>query len=246
MRQGTFFLRIHIEPVGGVAGDMLLGALIDLGADRRAIRATFSSFHLKGLFLKTRRVVVLGERALHVQSIAPDRRHRHRHLDELLETIAGAQASPWVHDWAARVFMLMAQAEAAAHHCSVDEVTLHEVGQLDSILDVVGIGVALDSLGRPNLTSAPLPSGHGVVHTSHGVLDLPVPAVKKIAATSSLDLRDVDVEGETITPTGAAVLAATGVRFAARPKLRPHRIGVGAGTRRFPARANVLRMYGWR
>jgi hypothetical protein len=127
----------------------------------------------------------------------------------------------------------------------VDDVHLHEVGALDSILDVVGIAVALESLGAPRVSSSAVPSGHGHVRAAHGELELPVPAVREIAARAGLPLIDVPVCGETVTPTGAAVLAVVCERFGPPPAAPAAAVGVGAGTRRFADRPNVVRVHGY-
>ena len=119
---------------------------------------------------------------------------------------------------------------------------------MDSILDVLGIAVALDTLGAPEITSAPLPVGSGHVKTRHGILSVPVPVVRDLSARYAVPLVSVPVLGETVTPTGIAVLAAVCRRYVLVPRGRPDRVGVGAGHRRFADRPNVLRAYGflWR
>jgi len=239
------FSRLHIEPVGGVAGDMLLGGLVDLGAERGAIDAALASLAHPGLTLGVERVTVNGVPACCVRSLPRDDAHGHRHLHEILELLARAEMSARARTLAETVFTWLAEAEGASHGAALAEVALHEVGQLDSVLDVVGIAVALDGLGLPKVSSSPLPSGHGTVHTAHGVLTCPVPAVRELARRAKLPLVDVDVEGETVTPTGAAVLAAVCQRFGPTPLEPAAAVGVGAGTRRFVTRPNIVRVLGF-
>ena len=236
--------RIHLEPVGGVAGDMLLAALCDLGAETRLIRRAFASLQIPRLRLSTRRVRIQRERALAVRSIPGRDNPDHGHLDEILALITGAEASPRAKKLTRRIFRLLAAAEGRVHGHAAQHVHLHEVGQLDSILDVFGIAVALDVLGAPRVTCAPLPVGSGTVETRHGILRCPVPVVREIASRWRVPLVDIPVIGETVTPTGIAVLAAVCHRFRRSMLRRPVAVGVGAGTRRFEDLPNVLRAYG--
>jgi len=237
--------RIHLEPVGGVAGDMLLAALCDLGADTRRIERAFASLGVPRLTLRLHRVQLHGERALAVRSIPHRAEPEHAELDDILATVARADASPRARRLAGRVFRLLATAEGRVHGHAAHHVHLHEVGQLDSILDVLGIAVALDSLGMPRVTCAPLPIGSGTVKTCHGVLRCPVPAVVAIAESHRVPLEKVPVVGETVTPTGIGVVAALCWRFVRRPRGVPERLGVGAGNRRFGDRPNVIRVHGY-
>jgi uncharacterized protein (DUF111 family) len=257
--------RLHIEPIGGVAGDMLLAALIDLGADAGAIRSALAGFGEPGLTLSVDEVSVAGDRAVYVRSLVgnPQTRfhaaqraslasttplHAHHLLGDILGRVGRAGLDAAVTERVTHIFTLLAEAEAVVHGGDSGSVGLHEVGELDSIMDVVGISVALASLGVRELTCAPLPSGHGTVMTSHGELSCPTPAVKVICDRYNVPLEPVDIAGETVTPTGAAVVAALCDAFTREPKGMGtvSRVGVGAGTKRFAERANVVRIHGWR
>jgi len=234
--------KICVESLGGIAGDMILGALIDLGADTAAIETAFESFSKPELCLDVSAVSVEGIAAQYVRSIAPSAGGEHHHLADILKQIDRAQMSPWARSLATRIFEILAAAEAEVHGGDVEHVHLHEVGALDSVLDVVGIAVALDSLGRPKVCATPLPSGQGKVHTSHGWLSCPVPAVQKVAEHWQVPLVACDMEGETITPTGISVLAATCESWR-HDVVKGSRTGIGAGTKRHTAVANVVRIH---
>ncbi|MBI5509777.1 MAG: LarC family nickel insertion protein [Deltaproteobacteria bacterium] len=237
--------RVHLQPIGGIAGDMLLAALCDLGADRKKIARAFASLGDPRLELELAAVEVGGERALALKSIPADNEPEHRHLDEILALVDRADVSARARRLARRIFLRLAHAEAGVHGGTVADVHLHEVGQLDSVLDVLGIAVAFDSLGWPRLTSAPLPVGRGTVDTRHGRLTVPVPAVRRIAATARIPLVRIPVAAETVTPTGIAALAEICDAFVTVPRGKPRRVGIGAGTRRFADRPNILRAYGF-
>lgn len=235
---------LHLESIGGVAGDMLLAALLDLGADTAAVRAALASIGDPDLALEVGYTEIHGERACRVRSIAR-RGEGARHLEDVLAILERTEMSRRARDSAVAVFRLLAEAEAHSHGETAAHVHLHEVGELDSILDVVGIAVAFDSLGAPPATVGELPSGRGTVHTAHGTLRVPVPAVTYLAGRLSLPLVDVAVEGETVTPTGAAALGVFAQRFGVSLSRAGDRLGVGAGTRHFPDRPNVLRAHGY-
>jgi len=237
--------QIHFEVIGGVAGDMLLASLIDLGADIRAIVEVFRSLGEPGLELRVERVAVDGEPACYVKSLAPGSGHHHSTLGEIHGTIDRGTMPETARQRAKDIFKILAEAESIVHHGTVDDVHLHEVGELDSILDIVGIAVALNSLGNPKVTSTPLPSGHGTVDTSHGLLECPVPAVQEVAKRWSVPMIGVDVEGETITPTGISVLAQSCQDYGAQEITGTFSVGVGAGTKRFESRSNIVRAHGW-
>jgi pyridinium-3,5-bisthiocarboxylic acid mononucleotide nickel chelatase len=236
----------YVEAVGGVAGDMLLGAFIDLGADVEAIRAAVSSLGVPGLELEIAYSESQGERACTVRSMARQRSPHGRHLEDIFAILRRGEMTAPARATAERVFTILADAEGKSHGAHSHHVHLHEVGEIDSILDVAGIAVAYDNLGAPPLSVGALPSGCGTVDCAHGRLELPAPAVQHIAHSFGLDLVDVPVQGETVTPTGAAVLAAL-CRDVHAVLSRPgDRVGVGAGTRRFPDRPNVVRVHGYR
>ncbi len=244
---------------------MLLAALIDLGADVDVVRSALAGFNEPGLSLTVDEVSVAGERALYVRSLVgtPQTRfhqaqktplvggsalHAHHLLGDVLGRVRRVGLDSAVTERVTHIFSLLAEAEAVVHGGDAATVGLHEVGELDSIMDVVGISVAFATLGVREVTCAPLPSGHGTVMTSHGELTCPTPAVKVICDRYGVPLEPVDVAGETVTPTGAAVVAALCDTFTREPKGlgSAARIGAGAGTKRFPGRANVVRIHGWR
>jgi len=239
------FARLHVECVGGVAGDMLLAALIDLGADVDALRRDLASLGQAGLTLEVDEASLDGERALRVRSLATDGAH-HRSLADILAVIDGGDISPAARARARAIFEIMAVAEAVVHSGTTETVHLHEVGALDSIMDVVGIAAALDLLGNPRLTASPIPSGGGTVQTSHGELAVPVPAVVEIATQHNVPLVDVPLRGETVTPTGIAVLAQACDDFVSEVASGAAAVGIGAGTRRFADRPNVVRVHGFK
>ena len=238
-------LCVDVESLGGVAGDMLLAAFIDLGADYAAIERAFSNLEINGLQLRSERVYVDGAEGVHVRSLAPAEGEGHgRRPHDIFDMIEKAECSPRAKGVAREIFNVLIGAEAKVHGATHEDVHLHEVGEVDSIMDVIGIAVAYDSLGAPKMSMGALPSGHGQVNTSHGLLTCPVPAVMEIAKRFSIELEPTDVEGETVTPTGIAALATLcSSRQKGNSPASTGWVGVGVGSKRFPTRPNIIQLH---
>lgn len=159
--------------------------------------------------------------------------HEHRTLADVLRVVDAGSLTPGAKAIAHRVFKILAAAEAKAHGVPADQVHFHEVGAVDSIVDVVAAAVCLDSLGVKDVVVSPLAEGHGRVRTQHGVLPVPVPAVVNIAAAHGLTLEPRDVEGELVTPTGAAIAAAVRTADALPPAYAVRSVGYGRGKRAY-------------
>ncbi len=233
----------YLDAFSGLSGDMLVGALIDCGADfiefERAIGAIGSSA-LSGYRLSIKRKVVSGISALKFDVEVLERQPE-RHLGEITRMIAGAAAlAEPVKRRAIAIFEVLAEAEAKIHHTTPEHVHFHEVGAVDSIIDVVGTAWGLDRLGVGELMVGALPAGTGFARSQHGIIPVPAPATAELLA--GFPLRLGDGAAEMVTPTGAAVL-----RALARPAPLPlefeiEKIGYGAGTRELADRPNVLRI----
>ena len=161
------------------------------------------------------------------------RSHEHRGLPEILAIIEAADMSERAKATARRVFQVLAEAEAAAHGVGVDEVHFHEVGAVDSIADVVAAAVCLDDLDVTDVVVPVLCEGQGTVRCQHGVIPVPVPAVVNVVAAHGIPLRILDVQGELVTPTGAALVAAVRTRSRLPERFVVERVGVGAGKRAY-------------
>ena len=166
--------------------------------------------------------------------------HEHRELPEILAIGEAADMSERAKATARRVFQVLAEAEAAAHGVAVDEVHFHEVGAVDSIVDVVAAAVCLDDLDVTDVVVPVLCEGQGTVRCQHGVIPVPVPAVVNVVAAHGIPLRILDVQGELVTPTGAALVAAVRTRSRLPERFVVERVGVGAGKRAY-ATPGVLR-----
>ncbi|MEM7810658.1 MAG: nickel pincer cofactor biosynthesis protein LarC [Planctomycetota bacterium] len=230
---------LHLDAATGVAGDMTLAALLDLGAEEAVVAAAVDSLGLDGVELVVDEVKRKGFRAKHVTVRHPEQ-HAHRHLRHVEEIIARGDLTDGARAHASDMFGLVAVAEAKVHGMTVEKVHFHEVGAVDSIVDIVGVAVAIDSLGIESISCSPVPVGRGTVTIAHGVCPLPAPATAEIL--TGVPLADVPVEAELTTPTGAAIVRTFATSFGPLPPLAIERIGYGAGTREFADRANILRL----
>lgn len=220
---------------------MTLAALIDAGVDAAAIRAGIESLGLPGVKLSTAEVLKGGFRATHVRVEHPEQ-HAHRHLGDITRIIQGAaKVSAKQKDLALKIFAAVAAAEAKVHGASIDQVHFHEVGAIDSIVDIVGAAIGFDLLGADQIVASPVPTGRGQVRIAHGVCTVPTPGTAELL--KGMPLVDVPVEAELTTPTGAAILKVLVDQFAALPAMKIESIGYGAGTMSFPDRANLLRIF---
>jgi len=231
-----------LEPVGGIAGDMFLGAALDLGVDRAVLDGALSTLGVPGFRLLATPAESGGVRGTHVDVLVEEGQARARHLPEILALIDGSGLSPRARSAARSVFERIGRAEARVHGVAVEQVHFHEVGALDSIVDVCGAAAVMEILGWPRVLCAPPELGQGFVATAHGRVPVPPPAVLEILR--GIPVRPGGPPGEAVTPTGAALLAelAEVADPASFPALVPERVGCGVGTARWPDRPNVLRM----
>lgn len=228
----------HVEPFCGASGDMLLGALVDAGAPLATLQAAVDALEVPGLSIQAERVNKLGIAATQV-TVAGVEDHQHRHLPHIERIIQQSELAATVKERALAVFHELARAEAAVHGLPVERVHFHEVGALDAIADVVGVVSGLAALGIETLSCRALPLSHGTVNCEHGLLPVPAPAVLRLA--EGLPTEPLDVNGETLTPTAAALLRVLVSHWGQAPPLQVTGQGYGAGRKEFP-RANVLRL----
>ena len=232
---------LYLEPVGGIAGDMFLAAGVDLGLSPEAIAQALSGLKVPGWKLAVSRAVRHAISGTHLDVVLDEREaHPHRAYSDIRQLIeAAATIPPRAKERALAVFRAIGEAEAKVHGVSIDAIHFHEVGAVDSIVDICGAAVVLDLLGDPEVYAAPPPLGSGTIRVAHGNMPIPVPATLEL-------LRDVPVRfegvGELTTPTGAAllkVLARMGQPLP--PDFIVEKIGYGVGTKDFRDRPNVLR-----
>ena len=230
----------YVDAVAGVAGDMLLGALLDAGADPEYVRSGLASLALDGLALETTTTSRHGIAARRVSFAAAPEHDVHRNWADVRALLDGAALPARALERAHAVFAALARAEGRVHDVAAETVRFHEVGALDAIGDVCGIVLALEDLDIDELACSPLPAPRGLIDAAHGRLPLPAPATLELLRRAPL--YGVDVSVELVTPTGAAVVAALAVEFGPLPAMHLQTVGYGAGTRDLEELPNVVRV----
>ncbi|HEX6608117.1 MAG TPA: nickel pincer cofactor biosynthesis protein LarC [Chloroflexia bacterium] len=229
------------DPVSGVSGDMALGALLDAGLPLAALEAELARLHVPGFRLDASRAEQHGLTGTRVRVLLDDTPQPERHLRDIAAILDGSTLAPAVRERALAVFQRLAVAEARVHGTTPDQVHFHEVGALDSIVDIVGVvaGLALLGVDECYCGPLPLPLRGGIGRSAHGPIPLPGPATLEILSAVNAPFISRDTDRELVTPTGAALVAEL-CRFE-QPPLRLQRVGVGFGQRTLPW-PNVLRL----
>lgn len=226
------------DPFAGISGDMILGALVDLGLRPEWLRDFVASLDIPGE-VEVGRADRSGISCGRVQFVLPHE-HAHRHLPDVLEIVDGSGAPAAVREKAAEVFRRLAAAEAEVHGTDIDHVHFHEVGALDAILDVLCGVAGIAELGFDRCYTRPVAVGTGTVEIAHGSFPLPAPATAKLLA--GLPVRETGYAEECTTPTGAALLAVLTGGARVPTEVVYGRTGYGAGTRDPKGRPNCLRL----
>jgi len=250
----------YVEMVGGAAGNMLAGAFVDLGVPLEIIDAALRTIPVEGWRIETSRVVKRGIAATYLDVIVPgedephddhderahghDHEHHHegkptRRLSDVLAVLERSGLSPRVKQQAARIYTRLAEAEARVHGTTADRIHFHEVGEIDAIVDVAITCIALEWLGVERLYCSAFPVGTGEIRMAHG--DYPNPPPATLDLLRGAPLRPVDVRGELVTTTAAAILGTLVEQPGLRPAMRAERVGYGAGRSDFPM-PNVTRV----
>lgn len=232
---------LYFDCFAGISGDMTVAALLELGVSLGLLEERLAALPLPGSAyrLAAEKVDRRGITATRFDVHAAEHQH-HRHYRDIARMIEESPLPAGVKERAQRIFLRLAEAEARVHGVEIDQVHFHEVGAVDSIVDVVGTAICLDHLGIGEIYAAPLPFGSGFVETAHGRLPVPAPATADL-------LRGMPVHfecgpGERVTPTGAAILAALATGFGEPPAMKVEAVGCGAGTRDFADLPNILRL----
>ena len=253
---------LYLDLSSGISGDMLVGALLDLGADASQLELKLQDLRLEGYHLhiwRGHKAGIAGVKFdVHLQAgpeeTSPGHGHDnghshaqpHAHSDgrtfaDIRQLIEGSPLSAWTKGKAVAIFQRLALAEGRIHGVPPEQVRFHEVGAVDSIVDIVGACVALELLGRPRLQASPVVDGTGWIECAHGRFPIPAPATLAILGARSIPLSQCEEPHELVTPTGAALLAELVERFGPMENLAALKIGFGLGARDSQTRPNVLR-----
>lgn len=233
---------LYFDCYAGISGDMTVGALLDLGVPLELLRESLAllPIPLSSYTVRQEETSRRGVRATKF-SVRMEEHQPHRHYSGIAAMIEQSSLPEGVRERAQRIFFRLAEAEAKVHGVEIGEVHFHEVGGLDSIIDIVGTAVCLDHLGIGGIHVSPLPLGGGFVDTAHGRLPVPAPATAELLR--GLRVHGALGEGERVTPTGAAIVAALASGFGLLPEFNVAQVGCGAGDRDFPDAPNILRLF---
>ncbi|HAO79591.1 MAG TPA: nickel pincer cofactor biosynthesis protein LarC [Verrucomicrobia subdivision 3 bacterium] len=255
---------LYLDLFSGIAGDMFIAALLDLGVDARQLERELKKLKLDGYHLhisRQQKSAIAGVKFDVHLAPEPDHEHAHDHghqhhehehhhdhshddsrnFSEIKKLISRSKLSAWVKQKSIAVFQRIAEAEGKIHGLPPGEVHFHEVGAVDSIVDIVGAAIALELLGKPRVFASPVVEGTGWIHCAHGRFPVPAPATLAILGARGIGLTQCEEPHELVTPTGAALLAEFVERFGAMENLVAEKIGFGLGTRENQTRPNVLR-----
>jgi pyridinium-3,5-bisthiocarboxylic acid mononucleotide nickel chelatase len=231
---------LYFDCFAGIAGDMTVAALLELGLPIETLRESLAALPISGYEITSSKVERHGVAGTSFRVTLLQEDQPHRHYSGIARMIDEAPLKPRVKELAQRIFKRLAEAESTVHGVPMERVHFHEVGAIDSIVDIVGTAIGLDYLGIERIYGSPLPFGRGFIHTAHGKLPVPAPATAQLM--QGIPLAGDIGEGERVTPTGAAILAALAEGFGVPPAMKPQRIGYGAGEKDFAEVPNLLRL----
>jgi pyridinium-3,5-bisthiocarboxylic acid mononucleotide nickel chelatase len=231
---------LYFDCFAGASGDMILGALIGAGVDQSALVGQLKLLGVGGWQIDFEHVDRSRISANYAR-VQTAHEHAHRHLADILKIIYDSSLNDRVKDRAARIFSRLAEAESRVHNQPVEKIHFHEVGALDAIIDICGAAIGFDLLGVERFVCSPLRVGTGMAEMAHGRFPIPPPAVAELL--KGKPIYSGDIEGEFVTPTGAAIITTVCTEFGPMPAMRVAANGYGAGTRDHKHFPNVLRLF---
>lgn len=229
---------IYFDCFSGISGDMILGALLDAGLYPKDLKNELAKLNLSPFEIRSKQVIKNHIKATQVEVIAQGK-NRHRSLTDLYDIIGASELDKDIKQKAKAVFLKIAHAEAKIHGIALEKVHFHEIGALDTIIDVVGVLVGLKKMGVEKIYCSKLNVGNGFVNISHGKFPVPAPATTEIL--KGIPIYSTDSKGELVTPTGAAIVASLATGFGSMPAIETKQIGYGAGQQDLE-HPNVLRV----
>src|SRR5437667_667917 len=230
---------LFFDCFAGISGDMVLGALVDLGVEQDFLTEKLSRIGISGYELDFSKVDRSGISASKV-IVRTGHEHHHRHLSDILRIIEKAELEAETKTLASAIFEKLARAEALVHDVPIEKIHFHEVGAIDAIIDVVGACIGFRKLGIEKFACSALHVGSGMVEMAHGRFPVPPPAVAELL--KGAPMYSSEIVGELVTPTGAAIVATVSQSFGPMPLLKVSETGYGAGTREYDRFPNVLRL----
>ncbi|RHM61710.1 MULTISPECIES: nickel pincer cofactor biosynthesis protein LarC [Coprobacillaceae] len=239
---------LYFDCQSGISGNMTLGALLEITKDENYLRQELDKLHVDGYYITINKTVKNGISGTYVDVILENHEHHHDHhhhehrnLHDINHIIDQSELDEKVKDLAKRIFLRVAKAESKVHQKSLDEIHFHEVGAIDSIVDIVGCAILIQQINPDVIYSSVVHDGYGYVECAHGTIPVPVPATSEIFTDPKVKMKQVDIEGEMVTPTGAAIISELAESFGTMPTMNVSQIGWGCGTKDFKI-PNVLKV----
>ena len=257
---------LYFDCSSGISGNMVLGALLEIIGDENYLSEELKKLNVNGYKLQISKKVKNGIAGTYVDVVVDGKdeyghihhleehehehnhhdhehhHHEHRNLKDVNEIIDNSSLKEDVKDLAKRIFLRVAKAESKVHNKSLEEVHFHEVGAIDSIVDIVGTAILINKINPDKIISSIVNDGYGFIECAHGTMSVPVPATSEIFAASNVKFRQIDVDTELVTPTGAAIISELAEEFTNLPAMVTEKIGWGAGFKDLKI-PNILKVY---
>ena len=246
---------LYFDCSSGISGNMTLGALIEIIGDENCLMNELKKLNVDGYKIEISKKVKNGITGTYVDVILEDihahhhehehehhYHHEHRNLNDVNKIIDGSSLDEKVKDLAKKIFIRVAKAESKVHNKPLEEVHFHEVGAIDSIIDIVGTAILINKINPDKVISSIVNDGYGFIECAHGKMAVPVPATSEIFASAGVKFRQIDIDTELVTPTGAAIIAELSNEFKVMPVMNVEKIGWGAGYKNIEI-PNVLKVY---
>lgn len=244
---------LYLDCSSGISGNMILGALNEIVGDKSYLINELKKLNVNGYKIEISKKVKNGITGTYVDVILEQEHHetkdyhnghhhKHRNLDDINKIINNSNIGEKSKDLAKRIFLRVAKAESKVHNKPLEEVHFHEVGAIDSIVDIVGTAILINKINPDKIIASVINDGYGFIECAHGIMSVPVPATSEIFASSNAKFRQIDVDTELVTPTGAAIITELAEEFTTLPAMVIEKIGWGAGLKDLKI-PNILKIY---
>lgn len=239
---------LYFDCSSGISGNMALGALTEIIGDEKYLINELEKLNVDGYKIEISKKVKNGITGTYVDVILENENnhkhgnHEHRNLSDINKIIDNSLLEEKVKEMTKKIFMRVAKAESKVHNKPLEEVHFHEVGAIDSIVDIIGTAILINKINPDKIISSVVNDGYGFIECVHGIMSVPVPATSEIFANSNVKFRQIDVDTELVTPTGAAIIAELAEEFTVLPAMVTEKIGWGAGKKDLKI-PNVLKVY---
>ena len=246
---------LYFDCSSGISGNMTLGALLEIVGDENYFLNEIKKLNIDGYKIEISKKVKNGITGTYVDVILENQHkehhhnhehhehhHEHRNLNDVYSVIDNSLIDERSKELAKRIFLRVAKAESKVHNKSLEEVHFHEVGAIDSIIDIVGTAILINKINPDKIISSIVNDGYGFIECAHGTMSVPVPATSEIFANSNVKFRQIDIDTELVTPTGAAIIAELATEFTTLPAMTTEKIGWGTGLKDLKI-PNILKVY---